>query len=240
MISSKKQTWKPTNQPTNSNFSFFLFLTVVLSFFLSFFYYLIFFSIILSFFSFFFPQYFAMFVHSPFRCFLFFLKNFALFFISVSFYELINSLIIFFLSFFLSSEKNLSFSFFFFLYSCLLYLFFFFSFLSLCLISFKFSFLRPISSLFALCLFLLGLLIIFTLFFIVSDLFNAFFQRFFSNHHDLEFWGMWRTPSLTLLSDSLWLGVVVSVMFSSMCQIELFNHLLYLKIFNLIAVLEAI
>ena len=41
----------------------------------------------------------------------------------------------------------------------------------------------------------------------------------------LEIWGMWSTPSLPL---PLWPGVVVPVRVSSMGQIEIFNHFLYL------------
>ena len=48
----------------------------------------------------------------------------------------------------------------------------------------------------------------------------------------LELWKMWSTPSLALLSRPLWPGVVVQVGVQSMGQIELFNHLLYLKPFN--------
>ena len=43
---------------------------------------------------------------------------------------------------------------------------------------------------------------------------------------------MWITPSLPLLPDPLEPGVVVLVRISSMDQIELFNHLLYLIPFN--------
>ena len=48
----------------------------------------------------------------------------------------------------------------------------------------------------------------------------------------LELWGMWSTLSLPLLPGSLLPGVVVPVRVLSMGQIELFNHLLYLKPFN--------
>ena len=50
----------------------------------------------------------------------------------------------------------------------------------------------------------------------------------------LEFWGMWKAPSLPLLPGSLWFEVAVPVMFPSMCQIGVFNHLLYLKSFNFV------
>ena len=48
----------------------------------------------------------------------------------------------------------------------------------------------------------------------------------------LELWGMWSTCSLLLLSFPLWLDVVIPVRAWSTGQIELFNHLLYLKPFN--------
>ena len=48
----------------------------------------------------------------------------------------------------------------------------------------------------------------------------------------LELWGMWSIPSLPLLSDSLWPRMILPVRVLSMGQIELFNHLLYLKPFN--------
>ena len=43
-----------------------------------------------------------------------------------------------------------------------------------------------------------------------------------------ELWGMWSTPSLSLLSSSLLMVVPVRV--SSVGQIVLFNHLLYLNL----------
>ena len=43
---------------------------------------------------------------------------------------------------------------------------------------------------------------------------------------------MLSTPSLPILSGPLWPRVVVSVMFLSMDQIELFNNLLHLKLFS--------
>ena len=43
---------------------------------------------------------------------------------------------------------------------------------------------------------------------------------------------MWTTSSLLLLQDQLWLGVVVPVRDRSMGQIEIFNHFLYMKLFN--------
>ena len=42
---------------------------------------------------------------------------------------------------------------------------------------------------------------------------------------------MWSTPSLNLLSDPLKSAMVVLFTVISMCQIELFNPFLYLKIF---------
>ena len=48
----------------------------------------------------------------------------------------------------------------------------------------------------------------------------------------LELWGMWSTLSLPLLPGPLSPWVVVFVKVPSMGQIELFNHLLYLKPFN--------
>ena len=48
----------------------------------------------------------------------------------------------------------------------------------------------------------------------------------------LELWGMWSSPSLPLLPGPLWPRVVVPVRVLSMVQIELFNHLVYLKPFN--------
>ena len=48
----------------------------------------------------------------------------------------------------------------------------------------------------------------------------------------LEFWWMWSTLSLPLLPGSPWLGVVVTVRVSSMYEVELLNHLKYLKLFN--------
>ena len=48
----------------------------------------------------------------------------------------------------------------------------------------------------------------------------------------LELWGMWRTPSLSLLLGLLWPGLVVPGSVPSMCQIELFNHLQSLKQFT--------
>ena len=49
----------------------------------------------------------------------------------------------------------------------------------------------------------------------------------------LELCGMWSTPSLPLLLDLLGADVVVSSLrVSSMDQIEIYNHLLYLKPFN--------
>ena len=51
--------------------------------------------------------------------------------------------------------------------------------------------------------------------------------------HLMEKFGeMWSTPSLPLLPGPLWPRVAVPVRFLSMSQIELFNHLLYLKTFN--------
>ena len=43
---------------------------------------------------------------------------------------------------------------------------------------------------------------------------------------------MWSTRSLPLLPGPYRFGVVVSVRVSSVDQIELFNHLLYLKLLN--------
>ena len=48
----------------------------------------------------------------------------------------------------------------------------------------------------------------------------------------LEFWWMWSTLSLPLLSVPLWHNVVVPIKFLPMGQLELFNHLLYVKLFN--------
>ena len=48
----------------------------------------------------------------------------------------------------------------------------------------------------------------------------------------LESWGIWNTPSLPLLSGPLWPEVVVLVRVSSMGQIELFNHLVDLKLWK--------
>ena len=48
----------------------------------------------------------------------------------------------------------------------------------------------------------------------------------------LEIWEMLTIPSLPLLPGPLWPVVVVSVRVPSMGQIELFNHILYLKPFN--------
>ena len=45
----------------------------------------------------------------------------------------------------------------------------------------------------------------------------------------LETWRMWSTPSLPMLPGSLWPGVLAPDRVLSMGQIELFNHLLYLK-----------
>ena len=45
----------------------------------------------------------------------------------------------------------------------------------------------------------------------------------------LELWRMWNTPSFPLLPGLLIPGVVVPVRVPSMGQIEIFNHLLYLK-----------
>ena len=47
-----------------------------------------------------------------------------------------------------------------------------------------------------------------------------------------ELWWMWSTFSLPLLPGPFWPGVVVLVRDASIRQIELFNHLLYLKPFN--------
>ena len=44
--------------------------------------------------------------------------------------------------------------------------------------------------------------------------------------------GMWSTSSLTLLLGPLRASMAVPIKVSSMGQIELFNHLLYLKLFN--------
>ena len=48
----------------------------------------------------------------------------------------------------------------------------------------------------------------------------------------LELWGRLSTPSLLLLSGQSRPGVVVPVGLPSVCQIELFNYLLYLKPFK--------
>ena len=48
----------------------------------------------------------------------------------------------------------------------------------------------------------------------------------------LELRGMWSTPSEPLLPGLLWPGVVVPVRVLSVDQIELFDNLLYLKLFN--------
>ena len=48
----------------------------------------------------------------------------------------------------------------------------------------------------------------------------------------LDLWGMWSTPSLSLLPDPLLPKVVVPGRVPSVGQVELFNHLLYLKPFN--------
>ena len=46
----------------------------------------------------------------------------------------------------------------------------------------------------------------------------------------LEFWLMWSTPLLPLLSDPLWYGAVVPVRIQSIGQIEIFNPFLKWKI----------
>ena len=43
----------------------------------------------------------------------------------------------------------------------------------------------------------------------------------------LEIWGMWSTPSLPLLANSLWPGVVISVRVLSMSLIDWFKNYLY-------------
>ena len=48
----------------------------------------------------------------------------------------------------------------------------------------------------------------------------------------LALWGIWNIPSQPLLQDPLSPGLIVSVMVQSVGQIELCNHLLYLKPFN--------
>ena len=48
----------------------------------------------------------------------------------------------------------------------------------------------------------------------------------------LELWKLWSTLSLLLLSGPLWLEVTVPLWVPSIVQIELLNHLLYLKQFN--------
>ena len=48
----------------------------------------------------------------------------------------------------------------------------------------------------------------------------------------LELRGIGNTPLFSLLPGPLWPGVVVPVRVPYMVQIELFNHLLYLKRFN--------
>ena len=48
----------------------------------------------------------------------------------------------------------------------------------------------------------------------------------------IEFLEIWSTFSFPLLLDPLWPNMVVSVRVPSMDQIELFNHLLYLKQFE--------
>ena len=48
----------------------------------------------------------------------------------------------------------------------------------------------------------------------------------------VELWGMWSTPLMPLFPVPLWPRVVVPVRVLSMGQIELFNHLLYLKSFK--------
>ena len=48
----------------------------------------------------------------------------------------------------------------------------------------------------------------------------------------LEHWWMWSTPSLPLLPGPLWLKMVIPVRAPSTGQIEIFNCLVYLKLFN--------
>ena len=43
----------------------------------------------------------------------------------------------------------------------------------------------------------------------------------------LQFWAVWSTSSLLLLSGPLWLGVIIPVRIPSMGQIELFKNYLY-------------
>ena len=58
-----------------------------------------------------------------------------------------------------------------------------------------------------------------------------------------ELWRMWSIPSLTLLTGSLWPGLVAPVRVLSMVQIELFNHLpmiiiiSYLKAYNCVQII---
>ena len=40
------------------------------------------------------------------------------------------------------------------------------------------------------------------------------------------------TPSLLLFQGPLWSGGIVPISVTSICQMELFNHVLYLKPFN--------
>ena len=49
---------------------------------------------------------------------------------------------------------------------------------------------------------------------------------------DQKIWGIWSTHILSLLPGQLWRRVVVPVRVLSINQIELANHLLYLKLFN--------
>ena len=45
----------------------------------------------------------------------------------------------------------------------------------------------------------------------------------------MELWGMWNTPSLPLLPDTLWLGVEIHAWVPSVGQIQIRNHFLNLK-----------
>ena len=52
----------------------------------------------------------------------------------------------------------------------------------------------------------------------------------------LELWGMQNSPYLLLLPGPLWSEVLVSVRVPFIGQIEMFNHLLYLKQFNCVSI----